>query len=321
MRAPALLFENAYAVYHAQPWSTRTSQKLRLVGFRNGLTKYLPSLGLAPPNEQAALVLDIALRFATHTVSVYDWLTGIPISSFDVSPLQELGHIERTLAGLRTAVRPFVGTLRKQYRMHPSLSRVPRALFYFEEALYDSVAPKQSACRVQLVQVAAGRDRGEHNAGEADKIGEMLTQRDAAAINLERSPHVLVITPYRKQEQHILDKLDALRGQTGLTRVVVEVCTLDRRQGREAEYVFISLVHTQATTFLDVPKRWNVALTRAMQGLFIVGDIDAYLGEARKARQDPRTVVAGRPLMSLLARILEAYDLQLHGLLAAPEAR
>jgi 3-mercaptopyruvate sulfurtransferase SseA len=67
-----------------------------------------------------------------------------------------------------------------------------------------------------------------------------------------------------------------------------------------------------------MPKRWNVALTRAMRGLFIVGNIDAYLDEARRARQHPRAQPSGAnslgeakqpPVhMSLLARIIEAYD-------------
>lgn len=61
---------------------------------------------------------------------------------------------------------------------------------------------------------------------------------------------------------------------------------------------------------MDMPKRWNVALTRAMQGVFLVGDIDAYLREARAAGRDRRS---SRPTMSLLARIIEAYDLQIAG--------
>jgi superfamily I DNA and/or RNA helicase len=93
----------------------------------------------------------------------------------------------------------------------------------------------------------------------------------------------------------------------------VEVCTLDRCQGREAEYVFISLVRSRATAFMDMPKRWNVALTRAMQGVFLVGDVDAYLREARSARRDRRDVRGGHPTMSLLARIVEAYDHQIAG--------
>ena len=49
-----------------------------------------------------------------------------------------------------------------------------------------------------------------------------------------------------------------------------------------------------------------------MQGLFIFGDIDAYRDEADAARRSMRARTRdGRPLMSLLARIVEAYDRQI----------
>jgi hypothetical protein len=147
----------------------------------------------------------------------------------------------------------------------------------------------------------------------------------------------MVITAYRQQEQLLSYLVDDLRAQRRLDHVDVEVCTLDRCQGREADYVLISLVRSRATPFLDMPKRWNVALTRAMKGLFIVGNIDAYLAEAANARREryghpgassgsprpartghkgstgplgaPARMHGGAPLaMHLLARIIEAYD-------------
>lgn len=321
LRAPVLLFDNAFAVYHAQPWTVRAGQKLRLVGFRNGIDKYLPTaealaaLGggdAGSPASRAALIEAIAERFAVNAVSVYDWLTGIPTEHFDTSPLRELDAIVGPLAELRAAVSPFVGTLKKQYRMHSSLSRVPRDLFYFREALEDGAPDTRPGCRVRLVPVES-RGQGEVNDDEAKVICNALEKLNAADGAAGRRPGILVITPYRAQERRIAEVIDAMRARGGLEHLEVEVCTLDRCQGREAEYVFISLVRGRATPFLDVPKRWNVALTRAMQGLFIVGDIDAYLREADAARRDARArTAAGRPLMSLLARILEAYSLQIN---------
>jgi superfamily I DNA and/or RNA helicase len=129
----------------------------------------------------------------------------------------------------------------------------------------------------------------------------------------------MIITPYRKQEAALERAIGDLLTRGTIANLEIEVCTLDRCQGREAEYVLISLVRRRASTFLDMPKRWNVALTRAMENLFIVGNIDAYRGEARKARQDPRALPSakvanpkqGRVLMSLLAAIVEAYDRQI----------
>ncbi len=321
LRAPVLIFDNAFAVYHAQPWSARADQKLRLVGLRNGLDKYLPSdaalsalaaSGLVCVRSRGALIAAVAERFAINAVSVYDWLTGIPTEHFDASPLRELAGVSRPLAALRAAVRPFVGTLRKQYRMHPSLSRVPRELFYFGEALDDGAPDRKGGCRVRLMQVDGPRQEAETNDHEAKAICAALATLNAASAAGTRRPGILVITPYRAQEQRLGEAIDAARARGGLDHLDVEVCTLDRCQGREAEYVFISLVRGRATPFLDAPKRWNVALTRAMQGLFLFGDIDAYLAEADAARRSAVTRARdGRPLMSLLARIVEAYDLQI----------
>jgi superfamily I DNA and/or RNA helicase len=121
-----------------------------------------------------------------------------------------------------------------------------------------------------------------------------------------KNPQILIITPYRKQERRLARLVSDEQTAGNFENIKVEVCTLDRCQGRESEYVFISLVRNRASAFLDAPKRWNVALTRAMEGLFIFGDIDSYLREAGAAR---RAGADTRPL-SLLARLLDAYQRQ-----------
>lgn len=320
LRAPVRLFDSAFAVYHAQPWTARAGQQLRPVGSRHGVVKYLPSIeaiavlrsgGAGPIPSRAAIIAAVAERFAVNAVSVYDWLTGVPTEHFDTSPLRELESVTRSLAALRESVRPFVGTLRKQYRMHSSLSLVPRELFYFGEALDDGAPDKQPGCRVMLMQVAAAGEEREVNDSEAKSICKVLEALNATDDSRVHRPNILVITPYCAQERKIGEMIDFMQGRGDLGHLNIEVCTLDRCQGREAEYVFISLVRGRATPFLDVPKRWNVALTRAMQGLFIFGDINAYREEADAARRGVRARTRdGRPLMSLLARIVEAYDRQ-----------
>lgn len=87
-RCQPLIFENAFNVYHAQPWSERAGQKLPIVRFRNGLGKYLPSSAaiaalegtdesLISSDESRSIRDEIAIRYAINTVSVYDWLTGL----------------------------------------------------------------------------------------------------------------------------------------------------------------------------------------------------------------------------------------------------
>jgi hypothetical protein len=324
VRAPALIFETSFSVYHAQPWGTRAGQRLRSLGSRNGLEKFLPTAaamdalsrgGGAPTNsvqDRRTLIEAVAMRFAINTVSVYDWLTGVPTSEFDTSPLRELASVSN--GGLAAVVRPFVGTLKKQYRMHASLSRVPRELFYFEEALLDGRSHDDHDCRAVLVHVDGDANDRESNRREVEAIATLLRRLDTDESSGSR-PEIMVITPYREQEKLLGDMLRDLREQGALARVGVEICTLDRCQGREAEYVLLSLVRSRATPFLDMPKRWNVALTRGKEGLFIVGNIAAYLREAAGARREltwhtrnARGRGETRPLMSLLARIIETYD-------------
>ncbi len=320
-RSHAQLFDTAFDVYHAQPWSERSRQSLSLVSLRDRLAQFLPSdaaLQVRQPGDAAAasrrqVVEAVAERFAVNTISVYDWLTGIPTEHYDASPLRELSGLVRS--GLAAAVRPFVGTLKKQYRMHPSLSSVPRRLFYFGEALHDGAPSKDGGCRVRFVRVTGARDSRE-NAAEVDAVCQLLKGLDAddATRAAANAPAIMIITPYRDQEALLHKALDDLRARELVTRLDPEVCTLDRCQGREADYVLISLVRSKPTTFLDMPKRWNVALTRARCWLFLVGDIDAYLTAASRARH--WSARSGQlPRISMLARVIEAYDQQVAGTL------
>lgn len=83
-----------------------------------------------------------------------------------------------------------------------------------------------------------------------------------------------VLTFYRAQERELRDRLRALTRQHGATRhfelrrdgaVVarVELCTVDRFQGHEADVVMLSFGRSRGIGFLDSLNRLNVAITRA----------------------------------------------------------
>lgn len=331
-RAAASIFDNAFNVYHSRPWGSRAKQKLRTDQFRNGIRNYLPSrqalailgthnaesssepaMNVAPDCRELLRSLNrsIAERYAVNTVSVYDWLTGIPTDDFDIEPLSRLSELENhELIG---AVAPHVGSLKKQYRMHASVSAVPRELFYFGEALQDGVPPEDNESRVKLMQVEATGPGGESNQNEIDVIVSVirgLATQGTSTLGA-RPTSIMVITPYSEQERQLRRCLEPLAPRLREAGVEYEISTLDRCQGREADYVFISLVRSRASIFMDMPKRWNVALTRAKEGLFIVGNIEAFLEEAR--RQQPgapgrRGRNPGVRSMTVLARILEEFS-------------
>jgi hypothetical protein len=324
-RAQARIFHSAYNTYHAQPWCARSGQKLKVVEARHQVAQYLPSVAaidaltdgddgdadaMSAAEERTAFIEDIAERFAINVVSVYDWLTGIPVAHFDTSPLRELRAFSPT--ELRDAVRPWRGTLENQYRMHSSLSRVPRELFYFGEALHDGKADKESGCLVELLQAEPDENGHESNANEVETICALLRKLNASGeARNNPSARIMVISPYRNQEKELSRAIDGMRSRGEISELEVEVCTLDRCQGREADFVFISVVTSHPSDFMNSPKRWNVAITRAKSGLFVVGNINEYLEAARRARAFQRRSGGRPPTMSVLARIIEAYDGQI----------
>jgi superfamily I DNA and/or RNA helicase len=87
-----------------------------------------------------------------------------------------------------------------------------------------------------------------------------------------------VISPYDDQLDRIEGELlAALDGHDGGVPDALEVDTVDGFQGREKTAVFVSLVRSNPdgeVGFLDDPRRFNVALTRARRKAVVVGDAD-----------------------------------------------
>ena len=63
--------------------------------------------------------------------------------------------------------------------------------------------------------------------------------------------------------------------------MTIDLCTVDRFQGHEADLVLISFGNRRSTSFLESPNRLNVALTRARYQRVVIGN----LGAMRRARE------------------------------------
>ncbi len=111
--------------------------------------------------------------------------------------------------------------------------------------------------------IKEGRSVG--NKCEAEVAMEIVESLVNHGVNPE---DIGVITPYRLQALIISEKLR----NRGLYNV--EVSTVDSFQGREKDVVIISLSSTSPSriTFVSEPHRLNVALTRAIKKLIIIGD-------------------------------------------------
>ncbi len=96
-----------------------------------------------------------------------------------------------------------------------------------------------------------------------------------------------VITPYRSQRQLIRDALTTKLGATTAADVAVE--TVDSFQGKQMDVIILSLVRARGTAaagasaggvgFLADTRRMNVAITRAKQALWVVGNLRTLRGD------------------------------------------
>jgi predicted DNA helicase len=182
--------------------------------------------------------------------------------------------------------------LRTQYRMHETIMGFSSRAFYDDKlradetvrnhtltdlgVTADALPPERRSIldpEAPLVFVdTAGIDApeqqrsGSHsreNLREAELVARLATDLLEAGMAPER---IAVISPYDDQVDLIEQRLDV----DGL-----EVDTVDGFQGREKEVVLVSLVRSNdrgAIGFLDEPRRFNVALTRARRKAVVVGD-------------------------------------------------
>ncbi len=108
------------------------------------------------------------------------------------------------------------------------------------------------------------------NPSEADRVAAYADRLLEAGID----PAALaVISPYADQ----VSRIEAELADRGIDDDALEIDTVDGFQGREKAVVIVSLVRSndrREVGFLDDPRRFNVALTRARRKAIVVGDSD-----------------------------------------------
>jgi len=100
---------------------------------------------------------------------------------------------------------------------------------------------------------------------------EMCSRRKHKATkSQQRKLSVAVITPYRAQCRALREAINKLDIREYLA---VEVDTVDAFQGRQADIVFFSFVRTTGpATFYADSRRMNVAISRARDAVYLIGD-------------------------------------------------
>lgn len=187
--------------------------------------------------------------------------------------------------------------LSTQHRMHPDIAAFSHDHIYDGEALetpeYMADERRWSYSRydhrAEWIDVR-GAFHNNCNEKEACQVIEELCRFDEWARNNSKNGafpwEVAVLSFYRGQEREIRAHLrrwtemsSAMRhfrrGPKERPHIVIELCTVDRFQGHEADVVLISFANRRPTNFLESPNRLNVALTRARYQRVIVGDRQA----------------------------------------------
>lgn len=188
--------------------------------------------------------------------------------------------------------------LEYQHRMHPDISRYSREHIYEGEALNDPADmqarrawtySRHSKRAIWLdVPARKSRNKGNSNQAEADVVIQEIKRFSDWAKNNPtpegKAWRVAVLSFYRGQEKLLRERLRKLsrqfrgfrhfylNGDKQKHSVHVEVCTVDRFQGQEADLVLLSFVKDHPTVFLGSPNRLNVAVTRARFQLLLIGN-------------------------------------------------
>jgi senataxin len=203
-----------------------------------------------------------------------------------------VGNYERSLFERLEHCGLPVHTLDVQYRMHPAISVFPRNQFYqgvLKDA--DSVAhispifsrPPYNLNPFVFVDVLAGRDvksqqsLSRSNSEEAavcvSLYFALLRMSQEQGLGLNGS--VGIISPYAEQVKLLKQTFEAAGVRVSGHLDDIEIATVDSFQGKEKDIIILSTVRgcpeSNSVGFLADVRRMNVALTRAKQGLFVVG--------------------------------------------------
>ena len=183
--------------------------------------------------------------------------------------------------------------LSTQHRMHPDIATFSHHHIYHGKALHTPAYIESARAwsygqydhRAVWLDVQ-GTFNGNSNPQEAEAIVAELAQFDRWAKHNRRNGEpweVAVLSFYRPQERLLRQHLQKWSGQpnalqhfvrseNGRPYLQIDLCTVDRFQGHEADVVFLSLVRNKPTSFLESPNRLNVALTRARYQRVVVGN-------------------------------------------------
>lgn len=220
---------------------------------------------------------------------------GLTRAEVDERLFTELG------AGLPTQS---VAVLSHQHRMHPAIGKVVSDVFYSGE-LHSSAREMTPLVQRALGGAVTWRDTGRkeserrsglsyENRAEARVVAELVGNIDNYAVLLKlEEVEVAVIAGYAAQVRTLQEVLSSTKSKLRVVRV--KTATIDSYQGQEADICIVSLTRSNQrgdVGFLGSSERLNVAISRARDGLVIVGNRTMADGSGDRRRSSKLTDVA-----------------------------
>ncbi|MBP7821720.1 MAG: AAA family ATPase [Saprospiraceae bacterium] len=189
--------------------------------------------------------------------------------------------LERCLTTL-----PESNLLNIQYRMNKLIMGFSNDYFYQNKLVaHESVAERRLDfdinSPIQFIDTAGcGFDeksnalwQSKSNPDEYHIIREhLISMIENSDIAQEALPRIAIISPYSDQVNFIKEEI---KSEPLFAHLDIDVNSIDGFQGQEREIIYISLVRSndkQDIGFLNDYRRMNVAMTRAMKKLVIIGD-------------------------------------------------
>lgn len=191
--------------------------------------------------------------------------------------------------------------LTHQHRMHPVIGQLISDCFYqgtltSEPRSLSPTIEMALGSAVLWINTAARIDRRERldgttfrNRGEARVVKKLLDRLQWVAAMKGEHLSVAVLTAYEAQRSELADVLTP--GEMDRHALTVRVANVDAYQGQEADVAVFSVTRSNdkgELGFLRSQNRINVALSRAREGLVIVGDtnyVDEVGGEVNPLKR------------------------------------
>jgi DNA polymerase alpha-associated DNA helicase A len=158
--------------------------------------------------------------------------------------------------------------LNTQYRMCEKLITFSNEMFYSSKILSFIKHSYNLVKDSPLLFVDTSNSDFIETKDHTSKMNTFEADLVVKLVSFIKSKDIGVITPYSAQVTLLKDKLKD-----------IEIATVDGFQGREKEFIVISLVRSNFEGnfgFLDDFRRLNVAITRCKKGLIIVGNADNF---------------------------------------------